>query len=110
MKKIIIICALLFSVTSITIASASSSESASQISYASLPSEPTHRALGVTNPDRPADGAQQWFYYAYDSNGVIWIYGTGDVMFPDKIRTAPTGRRDFNYKFMRAGTVWYIAV
>ncbi len=108
MKKIILACALIFGAYAFCGASKSEINISSQTTTESRPAEPTHWALCVTDPDNPREGLQERFLYAYDSDGVIWVYGTYDVTFDAPIRTAPSGRSDFKYKFMRAGVMWYL--
>ncbi len=108
MKKLILICALLFGATAIGIASEGKSMSSVSMSVSPKPAKPTHRATCVTNPDNPPLGKQEQFLFAYDEDGVIWVYGTFNETFSSPIRTAPSGRSDFQYKFMRAGVLWYL--
>lgn len=110
MRKIILICALFLGATAIGIASEGEISSSVSMSISSKPSKPTHKSLCVTNPDNLPSGKQEWFLFAYDEDGVIWVFGTYNETFSSPIRTAPTGRSDFQYKFMRAGVLWYLPV
>ena len=106
MKKIFLIIALLSGTTAVGIASHAASNLPAASSLSAIPSAPTHRAVCLTNPDNPRNGEQDIFLFAYDDNGVIWVYGTTNETFSAPIRTAPSGRSDFKYKFMRAGVLW----
>lgn len=108
MKKIFLVLTLLSGASAISIASHGTSVLSVASSVSSLPREATHRATCVTNPNNPRDGQQDVFLFAYDSDGVIWVYGTPRETFSSPIRTVPSGRSDFNFKFMRSGVLWYL--
>ncbi len=108
MKKIILAFTLLLGASAISIASHGISATSVTNSVSSLPREATHRATCVTNPDNLRAGQQEVFFFAYDSDGVIWVYGTPSETFSSPIRTVPSGRSDFNFKFMRAGVLWFL--
>lgn len=108
MKKVFLFCALFLGASAIGIATVGKANSSASLSITTCASEATHWAICVTNPDNPRSGDQERFLYGYDNNGVIWVYGTSDRTFSSPIRTAPSGRSDFRYKFMWAETVWYL--
>lgn len=108
MKKLFLISALLLGSSALSIASEGEFNPSVPTILASRPTNPTHWGMGNTNPDNPREGSQEKFYFAYDSDGVIWVYGTNDETFNPPIRTVPSGRTDFNYKFMKSGVLWYL--
>ncbi|MDE7437338.1 MAG: hypothetical protein K2M93_02530 [Muribaculaceae bacterium] len=109
MKKLFLISALLLGASAISIASEAGFNTDVPTISASRPANPTHWGMAVTNPDNPREGKQEKFYFAYDSDGVIWIYSTNDQTFTPPIRTVTSGRSDFKYKFMQSGVLWYLA-